>query len=128
MFWKPSWWKKWFGDRSEGAAVQFFRQRGCRILKRNYSCKHGELDIVALDEEGLIFVEVRSTSQGDPYLTAESIDWAKEHKLTLTAHHFIQRYQLHEYCGRFDVLIIQWPPGQNRPKFTHYPNAFEATE
>ena len=45
---KP-WWRRWFGTRSERAAARFLQRLGYRILARNYTCPHGELDLVALD-------------------------------------------------------------------------------
>ncbi len=57
---KP-WWRRWFGTRSERAAARFLRRLGYRILARNYTCSHGELDLIALDGRCIVFVEVRST-------------------------------------------------------------------
>ena len=77
---KP-WWRRWFGTRSERAAARFLRGLGYRILSRNYSCPLGELDLVALDSDCLVFVEVRSTGT----MTREAGRWLmpqKQRRLT----------------------------------------------
>ena len=57
------------GHRGERLAVASLRARYCRILARNYRCPAGEIDIVALDGNCLVFVEVktrRESSAGRP--------------------------------------------------------------
>jgi putative endonuclease len=123
---KP-WWRRWFGSRSERAAARFLKKRlGYRILVRNYSEPKGELDIVALDGQCIVFVEVRSTEQVDAERPALSVDHAKQKRLTDLALTFLQRRRLLNHPARFDVLTLSWPPGQPEPKIDHYPNAFEA--
>ncbi|HMC64878.1 MAG TPA: YraN family protein, partial [Gemmataceae bacterium] len=61
---KP-WWRRWFGTRSERAAARFLKRLGYRIVSRNYVCAFGELDLVAVDGRCIVFVEVRSTGEGD---------------------------------------------------------------
>ena len=81
---KP-WWRRWFGSRSERAAARFLKRQGFRILARNYSCPHGELDLVAVEGRCVVFVEVRSTGTDDPGRPALSVDDAKQRRLTNVA-------------------------------------------
>jgi putative endonuclease len=120
------WWRRWFGSRSERAAVRFLRRLGYRILARNYTCPHGELDLVALDGRCVVFVEVRSTETDDLERPAASVDRAKQRRLTDVALHFLQRHGLLEHAARFDVLAVSWPPGRREPAIVHYRQAFEA--
>ncbi len=122
---KP-WWRRWFGSRSERAAIRFLKKLGYRIVARNWSCKHGELDIVALDGDCIVFVEVRSTERESADRPAASVDHAKQRRLTELALHFLQSKKLLNHNARFDVLAISWPPGKSEPAIVHYPNAFEA--
>lgn len=120
------WWRRWFGNRSERAAARFLKRLGYRILARNYTCSHGELDLIALDGACIVFVEVRSTEQGETTRPALSVDAAKQRRLTDLALHFLQRHRLLGKAARFDVLAVSWPPGKREPEITHYPHAFEA--
>jgi putative endonuclease len=122
---KP-WWRRWFGSRSERAAARFLRRGGYRILARNYSGPLGELDIVALDGRCIVFVEVRSTGGDDPTRPAESVDDAKQRRLTALALDFLRRHRLLNHASRFDVLAISWPAGRREPTIVHHRQAFEA--
>jgi putative endonuclease len=122
---KP-WWRRWFGSRSERAAARFLQQLGYRILVRNFSCPHGELDLIALDGECIVFVEVRSTEQDEAIRPALSVDAAKQRRLTELAVYFLQKRRLLDRSARFDVLAVCWPPGRPEPEISHFPNAFEA--
>jgi putative endonuclease len=122
---KP-WWRRWFGSRSERAAVRYLRREGFRILARNVSSPLGEIDIVALDAGCIVFVEVRSTGTEDVTRPAESVDAHKQRRLTDLALDFLRRNRLLEYPARFDVLAISWPDGRREPEIVHYRHAFEA--
>jgi putative endonuclease len=120
------WWRRWFGTRSERAAARFLKRLGYRILVHNYTCPHGELDLVALDGTCIVFVEVRSTGGEDLTRPAVSVDDAKQRRLTNLALHFMQQYRLLGRAARFDVLALSWPECRREPEIAHYPNAFEA--
>jgi putative endonuclease len=122
---KP-WWRRWFGTRSERAAARFLRHRGYRIIARNYTCQHGELDLVALDGPTLVFVEVRSTGSDDAQRPAASVDAVKQGRLTNLALYFSQQHHFLGRPARFDVLTLSWPADQREPSIVHYPHAFEA--
>jgi putative endonuclease len=120
------WWRRWFGTRSERAAAAYLRRQGYRILRRNYSCPQGEIDLIALDGRSIVFVEVRSTGNDDAERPAASIDLAKQTHLTRAALHFLQENRLLGQAARFDVLTLVWPEGQREPAITHFRQAFEA--
>ena len=122
---KP-WWRRWFGSRSERAAERFLRRLGYRVVARNYSCSHGELDLVAVDGACVVFVEVRSTEGDDPTAPAASVNDAKQRRLTQLALHFLQKHRLLNHSARFDVLAISWPPDRAEPVIVHHANAFPA--
>jgi putative endonuclease len=120
------WWRRWFGSRSERAAAQFLKRQGYRIVARNYRCPRGELDLVALDDDCVVFVEVRSTGADDVSQPALSVDAAKQRRLTELALYFLQQHHLLGRPARFDVLALSWPAGRREPAIAHFPNAFEA--
>lgn len=124
---RSPWWRKWFGTRSERAAKSFLKRQGFCILRTNFSCKFGELDLVARDGDCLVFVEVRSTGTDDLNRAAMSVDHKKQRQLTKLAEFFLQKYHLENHNARFDVIAIAWPNDQKDPTIQHFPNAFEAT-
>jgi putative endonuclease len=122
---KP-WWRRWFGNRSERAAARFVRGLGYRIVAQNYSCPHGELDLVAVDDRTVVFIEVRSTGTDDLAWPAASVDDRKQSRLTRLALHFLQEHGLLNHSARFDVLALSWPAEQREPRIEHYRDAFPA--
>src|SRR5438445_13788101 len=106
------WWRRWFGTRSERAAARYLRGLGYRILARNYSCPHGELDLIALDGRCVVFVEVRSTGSDDVSRPAASVDDAKQRRLTNLGLYYLQQNRLLTCAARFDVLAPSWPANQ----------------
>jgi putative endonuclease len=122
---KP-WWRRWFGTRSERAAARFLRRLGFRILAHNYTCPHGELDLIAVEDRCIVFVEVRSTGTDDPSRPAASVDDAKQRRLTKLALFYLQEHRLLDCAARFDVLAISWPPDQREPHIVHHRQAFDA--
>jgi putative endonuclease len=122
------WFRKWFGNRSEGAAADFLKKLGYTILARNFTCNIGELDLVARDGQTIVFVEVRSTGSNDPLRAAQSVNYPKQKKLTKLALYFLKRNKLLEQSARFDVLTVHWPEEKETPEITHYKNAFEAVD
>lgn len=119
-------WRRWFGTQAERAAASFLQARGLRVLARNVRLPHGELDIVALDGDVIVFVEVRSTQSDDVLRPAASVDAAKQRKLSELALAFLQKHRLLGRNARFDIVAVSWPANCKTPTIVHYPNAFEA--
>lgn len=121
---KP-WFRRWFGTRSERAAARFLKRLGYRIVARNHVCPHGELDLVAVDGNCIVFVEVRSTEAEDHSRPAASVDAAKQKRLSKLALHFLQKHNLLGCSARFDIVAVSWPAGQRQPTIVHHAHAFE---
>ena len=114
----------WLALRECGRAL--LRKQGFRILSRNWSCSLGELDLVAVEDDVIVFVEVRSTKSGDLERAADSVDASKQRRLTQLALHYLRKYRLLNHAARFDVLLIDWPDGQRQPQIVHHRQAFDA--
>jgi len=98
---------KLFGRWGEDAAGRFLRQKGYRILARNYRTRGGELDIVAMDGETLVFVEVKSRRSerfGGPL---EAVDANKRARMTKAALAYIANELDSTPPCRFDVVGIR---------------------
>lgn len=120
-------WRRWFGSRAERATESHLRRLGFRVLGRNVRLPGGELDLIALDGEVIVFVEVRSTESADAARAALSVDDAKQRKLTTLAQMWLQSRRLLGQTARFDVLAVSWPAAAKTPTIEHHRNAFEAT-
>ena len=118
-------WRKWLGDKSVGIAAKVLASKGYIILARNWSCKLGELDIVARIKDTVVFVEVRSRSCDHTVIAAESVGREKQIKLSKAAAAFIRSYKLQGNSFRFDFIAIAWKKNSPTPDLAHHENAFE---
>lgn len=115
------------GNRGEAVASQFLKHLGYRILERQMRGRFGELDLVALDGDVLVFVEVKtrsSTSAGHP---TEAITTAKQRKITQSALAYLKRRRWLERRARIDVISVLWSNESSEPQIQHYVNAFDST-
>lgn len=119
-------WRRWFGTRAERAAEKFLKKRGCKVIGRNVRLPMGELDLVVVDGEVIVFVEVRST-EGNTDRPMQSVDALKQKRLTDLAMCWLQRNRLLGRNVRFDIVAVSWPVGQREPVIQHYIAAFEST-
>ena len=98
------------GDLGEQIAVDHLRAQGYRILRRNYRCRRGEIDIVAAEGDVLCFVEVRSVASrtfGDPL---ETVNTRKQARILHAARHYLATGGVSEREIRFDVIGIVHEP------------------
>jgi putative endonuclease len=116
-------WNRLLGDRGEQEAARHLRRQGLRILHRGYRTNQGEIDLIALDGNVVVFVEVKARRQGVP---AEAVTPEKQRRLTLAALHFLKKHGLLEQRSRFDVVAIIWPDDDSSPQIEHIHDAFEA--
>ncbi|NMO96138.1 YraN family protein [Paenibacillus lemnae] len=113
------------GAAAEEAAVRFLMLKGLQILDRNWRCRFGELDIVALDRDQLVFVEVRSRSATGFFGTpGESVDFRKIQQVRGTARQYIHMNHYDHMQIRFDVVAVILSAELEEESLDHIPNAF----
>jgi putative endonuclease len=115
------------GRRGEDAAARFLRRLGYRILERSSRSRPGELDLVALDGQTIVFVEVKTRRGLEAGHPVEAVTPDKQRRLTRLAVTWLKRHHLLEQPARFDVVAVIWPDEGRRPaRIEHFPNAFDA--
>ena len=73
------------GTRGEAMAAEYLRERGCRLVAHSFSCRFGEIDLIAWDGDVLCFVEVKTRTNVDMALPREYVTYQKQNKLRKTA-------------------------------------------
>lgn len=95
------------GRKAENLANDYLRQRGLKLVTRNYRTPYGEIDLVMQQGQMIVFVEVRyrkSTKFGHP---AETINWQKQKRLRASAEYYFQKNKNLSNCPcRFDIIAI----------------------
>ena len=119
--------EKPLGARGEAAAARYLKRRGYKIVARGDRLKPGEIDLVAVDRQTVVFVEVKTRESSAAGHPAEAVDAAKQRRLTRAALAYLKRHGLLECPARFDVVAVTWPAGQRRPTIEHIKDAFEAS-
>lgn len=115
------------GRRGEEAAARYLERRGFEILERNWTCPAGEADIIAQDENTLVFVEVKTRSNTDKGLPEEAVDQKKRERYERIAAAFLGTYDAVDVAVRFDVVSILAVGGE-RALLRYHHNAFSADE
>ena len=117
---------KLLGDRGERAAAKYLKQQGYRLLARQSRSRIGEIDLIALDGDTIVFVEVKTRSSHAAGHPTEAVTVVKQRQLTRTALAWLKRRKLLDARARFDVVAITWQE-TGPPLIEHYQNAFEPT-
>lgn len=112
------------GKFGEDKAAEYLRKKGYKIVKRNFSCRMGEIDIIAENDEYLVFAEVK-LRKNDRYGEArEFVNYSKQQKIIRTASLYLSRYETDKQ-PRFDVIEVYAPGGIFTPvTINHLENAF----
>ncbi len=115
--------KKLLGRSGEAAAAEYLKRKKYRILGMNYTCRFGEIDIIAENRDYLVFVEVKQRKSGDFAAPREFVNAAKQRRLIAAASLWLQQNRT-EKQPRFDVVEV-YAPGGRAERINHIENAFE---
>ena len=111
------------GKAGERVAEQYLKDKGYKLVERNYRCTAGELDLIVLDRRVVVFVEVKTRSGHGYGSPLEAVEFRKQRKMIRAAQYFLSEKKLHQRDARFDVVGISWPGRE--PLVEHIENAFE---
>ncbi len=117
---------RWGEDRAE----EYLKNKGYKILERNFKRKWGELDIIAQKKGIFIFVEVKTikkTDKEEPFFPEDEIDQKKERQLRKMAQIYLSYHKIKpDTSCQIDIIAIE-KHSEDEKDFTlrHYKNAFE---
>ncbi|SFB27416.1 YraN family protein [Clostridium frigidicarnis] len=97
---------KSIGFYGESLACTILKSNGYKLLERNFSCKFGEIDIIALKDHILCFIEVKTRTSSKYGFPCESINYYKQKKLGRLAQFYVIKKGLTNHFLRFDALEI----------------------
>lgn len=114
------------GGEGEKRVAEFLRRQGFSVVKRNYVCRYGEIDIIAEDKDFLVFVEVKTRKANSMVSGVEAVDSFKQRRMVLTANDYIAKTE-NEKQPRFDiaeVTVYEKSDGNKGYKLHYIENAF----
>ena len=109
------------GSDGESAAVRFLTRSGLHIVERNWSCRHGEVDVICRDKDAWVFVEVKASHRMSVRPPEARVDADKQRRLRRMARFYLGTGVETSVC-RFDVVSVWWEQGEIR--IQHNENAF----
>lgn len=110
------------GKLGETVAAQFLRRHGYRIIQRNFKARYGEIDIICIKADTLVFVEVK-TRIGESYGKPEhSIRPRKLREVIQTAQYYKLTHKELPEAMRIDVIGIEFDDSDTPTYFNHIQN------
>jgi putative endonuclease len=106
------------GREGEKLAQDFLRNNGYQILDTNWRYRHKEIDIIAIKDHEIVFVEVKARKNTVFGRPEEAVDYQKQQHLIAAAEAYVIDKDI-SLNARFDVISIL-----NNHQIRHYPNAF----
>lgn len=107
------------GDAQETRAVFELEKLGYKILQKNFRCRIGEIDMIALNKGYLVFIEVKYRKNKRAGYAAEAVNWKKQQIISRVADYYIRTHCRKIPSCRFDVVAL------DGDRVTIYENAFE---
>lgn len=108
------------GGQFEKKAADYLAEQGYRILERNYRCRLGEIDLIALHQGYLVFIEVKYRSSSGCGVPGAAVNHTKQRKISQTAVWYMAEKRITEDMPcRFDVV------GMTPLEIQLFQNAFE---
>ena len=115
------------GAWGEDRAAEYLADAGFRVLRRNFRCRLGEIDLIAQRGGILAFVEVKLRKNSRYGEAREFVTAEKQRKIRLAASFYLSGNSgVQHLQPRFDVMEIYAPRGTDGPYTVNYlENAFE---
>ncbi len=113
----------WLGRKGEKQACRYLKKNGYRILRHNFRCESGEIDLIAQDGPEVVFVEVKTRRNEDYIQTEKVVNNTKQKRIRSAARYFIRRFKLQYYQPRYDIIVVIWPVHE-KPEIRHTLRAF----
>jgi len=110
------------GNAGEDKACSYLKENSFRIIERNWRTKGGEIDIIAMKDEVLVFVEVKTLPNATFDMLSSVLGMQKQKRIVKTAKHFMLKHRQYSNSYiRFDVIVLDM---QGLPPVYHIENAF----
>ena len=106
------------GIWGEELAAVFLREKGYVILERDWHSSHRDIDIIAQQDDCIVFVEVKTRSNRDFADPLKAINYKKQKNLLRAINHYIH-YRKLDNPWRFDVITIVGKMGTATPEIEH---------
>lgn len=112
------------GVWGEQIAVKYLKRQRYRVVESNVRFPFGEIDIVAIDQKTVVFVEVKTRRSPVKFQPWEAVDTAKQRKLIRLGGAYLRREGLLDQRARFDIVSVSWDGKTRKPEIEQLIDAF----
>ena len=112
------------GKFGEDLALKEIKGLGYKRIIRNYRCPLGEVDLIAIDGDTLVFIEVKTRKGRSLAYAKEAVNDRKRRQLSKVALFYMKSNNLNEVRARFDVVAVSLAGGEQQVEVIQ--NAFES--
>lgn len=116
--------KQEIGKLGEDIACDYLKHKEYKIIERNFRCRQGEIDIIAIDieKEEIVFIEVKSRTSLEYGEPAEAVDRIKQKHIYQSARYYIYKNEIKNIAIRLDIIEVYLY--RNNNKVNHIKQAF----
>ena len=114
------------GAFGEDAACRYLQRKGYKLLSRNFTCRMGEVDIIAQKGRFVVFAEVKLRKNADFAQAREFVTAAKQRRIITAAEMWLMQNKT-PLQPRFDVIEVYAPEGleTKKPEIHHLEDAYQ---
>lgn len=94
------------GRNGEDEAVKYLEKNGYEIIERNFLCRQGEIDIIALDEKYIVFFEIKARTSTEYGLPSESVTERKLKHMKKAIQYYLYKRNLENENIRVDAIEV----------------------
>lgn len=98
--------KQEIGKKGESLAEAYLKLIGYEILEKNFSCFRGEIDLIAMANSQIVFVEIKSRHGKEYGLASEAVNEEKLKHIYKSAEYYLITRKLEKNDVRIDVIEI----------------------
>jgi putative endonuclease len=122
----PSFTTTEIGRRGEDFAADILARHGYRVVARNVHSRYGEIDLIAVNDEVICFVEVKTRRRGNAASGTDAVGRSKQRKIIMTALYYMQRHPEYDLQPRFDILQAETDGKGNVSGYDYIMGAFDS--
>jgi len=110
--------RKRFGDKGEALAAEYLCKKGMKVLSKQHKTPFGEIDLICLDGDEVVFVEVKSRKSRTFGYPEDSVTPEKIKHILASADHILQAKRWIDKPWRIDVIAIEYK--ELNPHVSHF--------
>ena len=117
------------GDFGEKLAKDYLKRKGYKVINQNYLKREGEIDLIALDQKDLVFVEIKTRTEDNSMsrfqwrrFPEQSVNRSKQKKIIKTAEKYIKEYKGKVNNYRIDVISVEIDRKTKKARIKHFEN------